>query len=175
MGNRFEVNLKVGMFVSFGVLLLMAAIILLGGANSIFIRRAHYFIHFQNVDGLVVGSKVVLNGIRVGVIDDIRLDGTPDQIRVGLAIEKNFQLDIRKDTIAEVATQGILGDKYISLASSGKEQPVSQSDRHDSTRCGHGELLPGMIFKRIPPDGIAEGKIKISIIHFKGMGLFPIC
>src|SRR5258708_3570693 len=114
MSNRFEVNIKVGLFMTIGVSLLMGAIILLGGADNIFVRRVHYIIYLQNVDGLMVGSKVVLNGIRIGVIENMRFENERDKIKVSLAVERNYIPLVKKDTSVEVATQGVLGDKYVS-------------------------------------------------------------
>ncbi len=143
MGNRFEVNIKVGLFVTIGVSLLMVAIILLGGADNIFVRRAHYHVYLQNVDGLMTGSKVVLNGIRVGVIEGMKFDMEKDRIRVGLAVERIYQPLIRKDTAVEVATQGVLGDKYVSLRGGSKDQ-ASVNDGEEltntSTRSGNSLL-----------------------------------
>lgn len=128
--------MKVGLFVTIGATLLMVAIILLGGADSIFVRRIGYNIHFKSVDGLMIGSKVVLNGIRVGVISKIGFDQKRDNIRVDLAIERAYGHLIRKDTSADIATQGVLGDKYISLIGGSKEQEALEPSGEIPTGVG---------------------------------------
>lgn len=136
MNSRYELNMKVGLFVTIGATLLMVAIILLGGADSIFVRRIGYNIHFKSVDGLMIGSKVVLNGIRVGVISKIGFDQKRDNIRVDLAIERAYGHLIRKDTSADIATQGVLGDKYISLIGGSKEQEALEPSGEIPTGVG---------------------------------------
>ena len=143
MASRFEANIKVGLFVTIGVSLLMVAIILLGGADSIFVRRIHYTIYLQNVDGLMVGSKVVLNGIRIGVIDGMKFDENRDRIHVGLAVERAYVPLVHKDTAVEIATQGVLGDKYVSLKGGSKELPPVENFgelTNTSTRSGNSFL-----------------------------------
>lgn len=123
MGNRFEVNIKVGLFVSLGVSLIMLAIILLGGADSIFVRRNRYVAYFPNIDGLMIGSKVSLNGIRIGAVDAVEFDSERSSIKIEMALDRNYARLIRKDSYAEIVTQGVLGDKFISINSGSKDQP----------------------------------------------------
>ena len=113
--KTLELELKVGMFITIGAGLVMLATILLGGAETVLTRHNQYTTHFESVDGLITGAKVVLNGIRVGLVASITLTSEKQNIELVLNIEKNYEQWIREDSIAEIATQGVLGDKYISL------------------------------------------------------------
>ena len=110
-----EVELKVGLFLSMGIALLCMAILFLGGADSIFTRYNRYSIHYPSVEGLMSGSKVMLGGVNVGVVKRVEFDIGTSDIRVDIQIKREYGRLIRSDTTAEIATLGMLGDKYISL------------------------------------------------------------
>ncbi|OFZ78292.1 MAG: hypothetical protein A2583_02465 [Bdellovibrionales bacterium RIFOXYD1_FULL_53_11] len=116
MGKSFEMEIKVGSFVTIGIGLIMLAILILGGTNNFLTRQNTYYVHFQSVDGLITGTKVVLSGIQVGTIEDIDFDLKQKNIRLTLKVGKRYEEWIRKDTMAEILSQGVLGDKFISLS-----------------------------------------------------------
>ena len=121
--NEKKLELRVGIFVLSGVGIIMAAILLLGGKQSIFNRHHHYFTHFNKVDGLVGGAKVVLGGLQIGTVNKVDFDGTTRDIIVRYAIEEKYAQWIRKDSTIEIVTQGVLGDKYLSLNAGDPSQP----------------------------------------------------
>lgn len=132
MENRKE--LKVGIFVLGGVGLVILSIFMLGGVESLFRKATPYHSYFQAVDGLVPGAKVVLNGIRVGVVKNFDFSPERGTIEVHYDVDNQYQRWIRQGSLAEIATQGVLGDKYISITAgppeadsiaSGAEIPMS--------------------------------------------------
>ena len=112
--KRIETELKVGLFVSIGVVLIMISIIVLGGTNNILTRQNTYSTRLRSVEGLVVGAKVVLGGLPVGVVKDIEFEPT-GLIAVTFKVPKKYGTLIRKDTEIEIATQGVLGDKFLTM------------------------------------------------------------
>ena len=65
----------IGAFLLGAVLLLVVAVLLFGGA-ALFASKRDVVSYFPgSVKGLRVGSSVVLNGVRVGNVTDIRLEG----------------------------------------------------------------------------------------------------
>src|SRR4051812_40174725 len=112
MAKQFDLQLKVGLFVAIGLALTMLAILLLGGADSIFKRTTTYYTHLPTVDGLIVGTKVVIGGLTVGTVSDIEFDVQTKTIKVELKVEHKYQEWIRTDSNAEMMTQGVLGDKF---------------------------------------------------------------
>ncbi len=117
MSKKMEAEIKVGLFVSVGVALIMFAVILLGGIESFFSKQITYNVKFSRVDGLIAGSKVALNGIRVGVVEFVDFHReTPtaaSTILVVLKVSKQYKSLITESSTAEIATQGVLGDKYV--------------------------------------------------------------
>lgn len=133
MAKQFDLQLKVGLFVSIGVAMTMFSILLLGGADSVFRRTNTYVTHFSAVDGLIEGTKVVIGGVNVGAVSDIDFDPRTKSIRVEFKVDRKYGQWVRTDSEAEMLTQGVLGDKYISVTVGSAEAPIVESG---------GELTP---------------------------------
>jgi phospholipid/cholesterol/gamma-HCH transport system substrate-binding protein len=72
----------------------------------------------RNRDGLTVRSPVVIGGVKVGNVKDIRLgDGFRPVVRMDL----DARLKLPEDTSASILTQGVLGDQYIGLQPGGSD------------------------------------------------------
>ena len=78
-------------------------------------RQAIYQIRFESpVSGLLKGSAVHFNGIRVGEVTDLRLNpDDPKQVTVTAAIDP--ATPVRADTPVEIEFQGLTGATVISL------------------------------------------------------------
>jgi phospholipid/cholesterol/gamma-HCH transport system substrate-binding protein len=68
---------------------------------------------FASVGGLEVGSDVRINGIKVGTVAGNALDPQTFNAVVRLTIVPDIRLP--KDTVATIATEGLLGGKYLKL------------------------------------------------------------
>jgi phospholipid/cholesterol/gamma-HCH transport system substrate-binding protein len=77
---------------------------------------------FSNVDGLTAGSNVRLSGVKVGTISKIELN--PETYLATLHIELEPNLLIPTDTVAAINTQGLLGDKYLSLEAGSDDEKI---------------------------------------------------
>jgi phospholipid/cholesterol/gamma-HCH transport system substrate-binding protein len=115
MKKRLEIELKVGLFVTIGVVLTMVAILVLGSAENITQRHNHYTTHLATADGLISGAKVMMSGIHVGTIDTLIFDGDKREVSISFSVDRNSSEWIRKDSAAEVLSQGVLGDKNLSI------------------------------------------------------------
>jgi phospholipid/cholesterol/gamma-HCH transport system substrate-binding protein len=119
--KRMEVEVKVGFFVTIGIILVMVGILLLGSTNSIMSKKSLYTLHLKNVEGLMTGSKVLLGGIQIGTVKRIVFDDETRDVRVDLDILNSTSGHIKKDADAEIATLGMLGDKYVSINTGSSE------------------------------------------------------
>jgi phospholipid/cholesterol/gamma-HCH transport system substrate-binding protein len=101
-----------------GVFLAMGIIFLLGSEKQLFKRQYSLTTEFTDISGLRIGAQVQLAGLNVGMVERVDFaDELGDKkVRVRLNINKEFQERIRRDSIAEISTQGLLGDKYISVS-----------------------------------------------------------
>ncbi|MBS1958638.1 MAG: MCE family protein [Bdellovibrionales bacterium] len=119
-----KLELRVGFFVMAGVVLAAGAILMLGGKQSLFARKNTYTSHFAKVDGLVSGAKVVLGGLNIGVLKSVDFDAQTRDIIAQYSVEKKYEEFIRKDSSVEIVTQGVLGDKYLSIIPGNPSEPI---------------------------------------------------
>ncbi|MHA1550151.1 MAG: MlaD family protein [Alphaproteobacteria bacterium] len=68
---------------------------------------------FSKITSLPEGANVDLNGVKIGSIRSIALDPKDYSVRIKMVISSDIKLP--RDTIAEIATDGLIGDKYIRL------------------------------------------------------------
>lgn len=107
-----QIEMKVGLFVAIGLIAAALSILMLGGDRFVFKRQAIFKTRFTEVQGLFPGSVVSLSGLRIGNIKSISL--APDlKLDVEMQIDPKFTERLTEGAIAEVKTQGALGDKYI--------------------------------------------------------------
>ena len=78
-------------------------------------QRAHYLIRYQNsVSGLLVGSAVQFNGVRVGEVTALDFNpAAPKEIAATIAVVTGTP--IRADTKAGIEFQGLMGAPAVSL------------------------------------------------------------
>jgi phospholipid/cholesterol/gamma-HCH transport system substrate-binding protein len=81
------------------------------------------FARFDRVDGVEVGSDVLLSGIKVGTVVGIVLDRETYLAEMRFSIDEAIELP--EDTSAEVGSGGLLGDKFIALVPGGAEEMLS--------------------------------------------------
>lgn len=122
-----KLELRVGFFVMTGIILIAAAILLLGGKQSLFTRKNTYTSHFAKVDGLVSGAKVVLGGLNIGVLKTVDFDAHTRDINAEYSVDKKYEQFIRKDSTVEIVTQGVLGDKYLSIIPGSPNEPMIEN------------------------------------------------
>ena len=86
-----------------------------------FSRQSHYQIvaEFPQIDGLSIGDDILMSGIKVGYISDLKLIRNPFRISAILEIRDDVQL--WQDAVATVSTVGLFDGKYIALDPGGGE------------------------------------------------------
>ncbi|GAB3242362.1 MlaD family protein [Hymenobacter seoulensis] len=120
--------MKLGLFVVVGLACLLVTLYLLGRQQNLFSRSFVVMADFRNVSGLLTGNNVRLGGITVGTVRNIQLlnDST---VRVVLNLNRDAQRFVRKNAVATIGTDGLVGNTIINLsASPGPAQPVQPGD-----------------------------------------------
>jgi phospholipid/cholesterol/gamma-HCH transport system substrate-binding protein len=74
---------------------------------------------FDRIDGLTVGSDVRIAGVKVGTVTDTRIDPKDFTAVVAMTVRPDIQLP--KDSSAEVTSESLLGGKYLSLTPGGDD------------------------------------------------------
>jgi phospholipid/cholesterol/gamma-HCH transport system substrate-binding protein len=118
MSDRREnaVKLRVGVFVVLALLTFLGLIYALGARARLFESRYTIHAEFTEVGGLVEGATVRLAGVQIGRVTAVTLPGQPGgKVRVDLTIARRFSDRIRKNSVARIETQGLLGDKIVEI------------------------------------------------------------
>ena len=92
-----------------------------------FSQRDVYQVKFQgSVSGLLVGSAVLFNGMRVGEVTELGLKAdAPQDVTATIAVERDTP--IRSDTEVSIETQGLTGGAAVALK--GGTSSVAGGDR----------------------------------------------
>ena len=77
---------------------------------------------FQSVDGIHDGSDVRIAGVKVGSVTSEHLDPKTFVADIKMDIASEYKLPA--DTVAEITSSGLLGDKFISLQPGGSEKDI---------------------------------------------------
>jgi phospholipid/cholesterol/gamma-HCH transport system substrate-binding protein len=111
-------KIRVGLLIFTSLLILALTILLMGKERRLFESRVPFEIYFSRTNGLRVGAPISLTGVMVGSVESI---GFPQDVReryvvVRIKVAGDVASRIRKDMVARVRTQGVLGDKFIELS-----------------------------------------------------------
>lgn len=117
-------QIKVGLFVVLGIVLIMFSIFMIGGDASIFSKQVRLHAHFDSVQGLAEGSVVSLSGVNIGNIEKINFVSELNELDVVMKIDERHLPRVRQGTLVEIRTQGALGDKYIFLIPADPKNPI---------------------------------------------------
>lgn len=93
-----------------------------------FAQQETYRIKFQgSVSGLLVGSTVLFNGIRVGEVTGLGLDAAaPQEVIATIAVVRGTP--IRADTAINIETQGLTGGAAVALRGGSASSPLAAGD-----------------------------------------------
>lgn len=128
MQNKTSQKIKVGIFTTATILLLLIGIFLIGRNKSMFRSTIILYGTFKNVGGLLEGNNIRFVGINVGTVEsiDILSDSTA---RVGLRVQKKVQPFIKQGAIASISSDGLMGDKLVAISSgTNTTKPVNDGD-----------------------------------------------
>lgn len=73
-----------------------------------------YYVIYENVDGLTASSPVVLNGVKVGIVQAMDIELEKDH-RIKVSINVNDDIPVGDSTIASLTSSDLLGGKAITL------------------------------------------------------------
>ncbi len=104
----------VGIFIALGLVILIVGIFTLGGQQKSFVRAIDVYAVFDDVAGLQTGNNIFFSGVKIGTVKKVEFYGN-SQVRVRLHIEKKAQEFIRQDARARIGTDGLIGNKIITI------------------------------------------------------------
>jgi phospholipid/cholesterol/gamma-HCH transport system substrate-binding protein len=102
--------------------------------------------NFEHIDGIRDGSDVRVSGIKVGSVLGTTLDPKTFLATVRMSVEPSVKLP--DDTVAEIVSSSLLGDKYMSLVPGGsdKDLPPGGQIKYTQSSISLEHLIGQMIF-----------------------------
>ncbi|MDI1235425.1 MAG: MlaD family protein [bacterium] len=105
-------TIKLGIFVSIGILLLIISIYFLGKKQQLFNSTIKVSGVFKDISGLQVGNNVRFSGINIGVVDNIEMIADT-AVRVDLIVDESSIKFIKVDAKAIISSDGLMGNKIV--------------------------------------------------------------
>jgi phospholipid/cholesterol/gamma-HCH transport system substrate-binding protein len=112
------------------VVLVVAALFLFFAYTTSQVRAVQGYpvtAQFDSIDGIRVGSDVRIAGVKVGSVVDDRLSPKTYLVTVRMSITPEYKLP--EDTVAEIVSSSLLGDKYMSLVPGGSDKMIPPDGR----------------------------------------------
>lgn len=121
-------NIRLGLFVSLSLFLLITGIYFIGSKQQLFQRTFRIQGIFKDISGLQVGNNVRFSGITVGVVERIT-QITDTSVRVEMFIDEDSRKFIKKDAIAIVGSDGLMGNKIVVITPGiGNKKEIQNND-----------------------------------------------
>ena len=141
------------------VVLVVAALFLFFAYNTSQLRSVQGYeltANFEHIDGIRDGSDVRISGIKVGSVLGTVLDPTTFLATVRMRVQPSVKLP--DDTVAEIVSSSLLGDKYLSLVPGGSDKDIPSGGRIKFTQSSVSlEHLIGQMIFSAPAKKPGEG------------------
>ncbi|MGH9327099.1 MAG: MlaD family protein [Terriglobia bacterium] len=135
-------RILVGVFIVCGIVLFCVGLFIIGNQEELFHRHFTVYTTFSRIATLQTGDKVRVAGMAAGELTGIQIPKTAAApFRIELKIARKFRPLVREDSVATIATEGMVGAEYINIGrgSSGSpecppgctlrsQEPVEMSD-----------------------------------------------
>jgi len=139
-------KIKLGIFISIGMMVFIVGIYFIGAGRQLFTSTFRISGVFKDVAGLQPGNNVRLSGINVGTVDNIVIV-SDTSVRVEILIEESVRKYIKKDAVASIGSEGLIGNKTIIMyPGTGGKMEIENND----------------IVKTIPPMGIDDYMVSVK-------------
>ncbi len=122
MAKEIRNTVRLGIFVIVGVVLFTIAVYFVGSEQNLFGSKFRLSTVVSNANGLRIGNNVRYAGIVVGSVDDIVFvnDST---LRIEMILEERVRDFIRKDAVASIGTDGLVGNVIVNISPGTGNQP----------------------------------------------------
>jgi phospholipid/cholesterol/gamma-HCH transport system substrate-binding protein len=145
-----------GAFIFVTLVILAAGVFVIGSKEYLFRSTYQLKAQFDNVAGLTEGADVQVGGVHSGMVRSIELPHKPgEQITVVMDVNRSTHEIIKRDSVASIETEGVLGNQFvaISFGSAGQDEVKSGETLRSAP-----PLLLSDLFKKT--SGILDGSQK---------------
>ena len=132
--QRQWVEIIVGLFVITGAVALLFLSLKVSNLNSVTVTDPYQVsARFDNIGSLKVRAPVTMAGVKMGRVNDIRLDSASYQAEVVMDISGEYK-QLPVDSSASINTQGLLGEQFVSLEPGGQQEYLVNGDHIQLTQ-----------------------------------------
>ena len=124
--KKYSKETVVGIFVVIGLFCIAYMTVKLGNVGFLGENKYSLTARFNSVTGLRVGNPINMLGLEIGRVAGFEMDQENQLAVVTLEINKGIQ--IFDDAIASIKTEGLIGDKYISIDAGGGGDLLNDGD-----------------------------------------------
>jgi len=104
---------KLGMFVIIGLVVFAGTVYYVGKQNNLFGSTFHLTAQFKSAGGLKEGNNIRFSGLNIGTVNTITLKDS--FVIVDMVIRKKIQEFIKTDATAIIGSDGLMGDKVLTI------------------------------------------------------------
>lgn len=164
-------KIRLGLFVISGLLIFILAIYFIGDKQKMFGKTNRLEAVFNNVNGLELGNNVRYSGISVGTVRGIQMINDTT-IRVNMNIDKAIFPYIKKDAVATISSDGLVGNMIINIIpGNGNKPSVEPGDEIQTfNRVRTEDMLTTLNITNKNAAKLTENLLKITNEIIKGKG-----
>ncbi len=127
MQKNNEHTIRLGIFVSIGLVLFIIGIYFIGDKQQLFNKTFQISGVFKDVSGLQVGNNVRFSGINIGVIESIEIV-SDSAVKVNFNIDDKARKYIKKDAKITIGSDGLMGNKVAIIIPGAKSKLEIQNN-----------------------------------------------
>jgi phospholipid/cholesterol/gamma-HCH transport system substrate-binding protein len=108
---------RLGAFIVVTLAVLAMGVFIIGSKEYLFSSTYQLKAQFKDVVGLAEGADVQVGGVHSGTVTGIELPKKPgDEVTVIMELAKSTHEIIKRDSVASIETEGLLGNQYMAIS-----------------------------------------------------------
>jgi len=128
MKKKINHKVRLGIFISLGIAVLIFTIYFIGEKQQLFRSTFRLSGEFKDVAGLQAGNNVRLSGINVGTVENVSIV-SDTSVKVEIMIDENTRQFIKKDAVASIGSEGLMGNKVLVISpGTGGKKTIENDD-----------------------------------------------
>jgi phospholipid/cholesterol/gamma-HCH transport system substrate-binding protein len=165
-------NIKLGLFFSGGLIILVVILYIVGSKQNMFEKNIELISSFTDAQGLQEGSAVRFIGITIGSVDEISI-ANDTCINVSMIINKEQSRFITSDAFATINSDGLMGNKLITIVpGSSLSDPIEDGDEIQSKKpVGLDNIMNSVLENSRNLEDLTSNLVEISDHISSGEGL----
>lgn len=116
----------VGIFIFIGIVIMLIAVLTLGGQKKTFVRSVQVSALFKDINGLQAGNNIWYSGVKIGTVKRIEFTGS-ESVKVLLNVQEDYTQYIHKDCKAKIGSDGLIGNRIVVLFGGTPAAPTLES------------------------------------------------